>query len=230
MTDTGPPALQIPEWVPDPIADKARELHQRHRKSPIAVALIQRLVSDPRMKGVWDELRKQGRDLEKGHRMTGPRYKLAKKFEAIGVDEKAAVVGLFEQAVNVGRLTLSLPPEKAVSNYWTQQAAKLRADAERIAKHPTPDKSAAAFARRLIKAAEAYEGLRFKTHDQLPGVAGSIALYMKEVFGQPMYETTAAITGTIMEVKVTGRLVRRWETALSRAASDPAKGGKKPTS
>src|SRR4051794_13325574 len=49
------PELDIPEWVPEPVGAAARQLWASDRGDKEAV---QRLAIDPRMKRVWDELKK----------------------------------------------------------------------------------------------------------------------------------------------------------------------------
>ena len=56
-----------PEWLPDYIAGKARELREKHRGNPIALVVIDRLVTDPKMRAVWKEFSKQSRE---NHRRT----------------------------------------------------------------------------------------------------------------------------------------------------------------
>jgi hypothetical protein len=70
--------LQIPEWVPDYIAAKARELHAKHSGNPSALAIIEQLTTHPNMRTVWKEFRKQSRE---NHRRTGrPLHALTEGF------------------------------------------------------------------------------------------------------------------------------------------------------
>ena len=117
--------LVVPDWA-GRIAHKAHELHKKHCKSPIAVGVIERLATDPRMRVVWDQLGKQSRE---NHRPTGkPFYKLAKRFTDIGHDN--AIVGLFEFAVNIGRLTLALPSAHEPDHPFQPLADRLKAEAK----------------------------------------------------------------------------------------------------
>jgi len=123
--------LQIPEWVPDYIAGKARESREKHRGNPIALVVIDRLVTDPKMRAVWKEFSKQSRE---NHRRTGrPLHALTERFAT--PDRNAAVCEFFEFACNVGSLTLRLPPQRTGAAEFDKKAEALWADAERLEKH-----------------------------------------------------------------------------------------------
>jgi hypothetical protein len=55
--------LSIPDWLPQPLEDAARQMHALAVRSRSAekIATVQHLVSDPRMKSVWAELQKRRR-------------------------------------------------------------------------------------------------------------------------------------------------------------------------
>ena len=118
--------LLVPDWCPDHVAHKARALHELHRESPIAVGVIKRLTTDPRMRGIWVQLSKQSRE---GHKRTGkPLHKLAERFGGISHDD--AVAGLFEFAANIGRLTLALPSAHKPDHPFQALADRLKAEAK----------------------------------------------------------------------------------------------------
>jgi hypothetical protein len=202
-------ALLIPEWVPEQLADEARKQHKLLCDSPIAVALIRRLLTDPRMKVVWDELRKQERNRDDHYRPTGPRYKVAKTFKAIGIDEHKAAAGLFEFAVNFGRLTLNFAPSSDGTDTFSKKADALKTDAKQAEKI-RPRRVGQQYAERLRKAAEVYDNVRNKPHNQVESVALQIALWLAKVFESPMLNAAAIITSVIMEQQVTPSMVRNW--------------------
>lgn len=213
--------LSIPDWCPVNVSSLAQTLYIKYRASPAGAELIERLATSPKMKLVWNELRKRERN---NHQKTDvARHKASHLVR----DQDEAIKELFLHAFNVGLSALELPPQ---NSDWVQQAAqKLREDAARISKlHPR--KLALPISRCLFKAAKAYERLQYKIHDQIPGVATNIVTCTKAIFGKSMYETAATITGVIMESEVTGRMVRTWETALNRPRRttklDPANIGK----
>jgi hypothetical protein len=202
-------ALLIPEWVPEQVADKARERHKLLSDSPVAVALIRRLLTDPQMKVVWDELRKQGRNPDDHYRPTGPRYKVANTFKAIGIDERKAAAGLFEFAVNLGRLTLDFAPSSVGTDTFSKKADALRTDAKQAEKI-RPRRVGQQYAERLRKAAEVYDNVRYKPHNEIEAVALQIALRLAMVFESPMLNAAAIITSVIMKQQVTPSMVRNW--------------------
>jgi len=57
-----------PEWLPDYIAEKARELREKHSGNQIALDVIDRLVTHPNMRAVWKELSKQKRESHRRNR------------------------------------------------------------------------------------------------------------------------------------------------------------------
>jgi hypothetical protein len=212
MTSIDSRELEIPAWCPDHIAHKARELCKLHCKSPIAVAVIEHLATDPKMKRVWDEFRKRSRNLEDRHQPAGPRYRVAKSFE--GIDEQTATAGLFERAVDLGRLTLMLPSNNKTDELKTK-AASLRADAKQL-QNMQPRRRGLQLADRLLKAADIYDSIEYKPHDQAQAIACEIVFYLQSLFESPMHTAAAAITSLITERKITKYMIYNWVRALKR--------------
>jgi hypothetical protein len=207
--------VNCPSFVRDHIAAKARELRQAHADSPIAVAVIERLTTDPRMRRVWDELTKQRR---KEHRRTGePLHKVAQRFASAGIDERAAATGLLEQAFNHGRLTLMLPQADQPDRPFEVVAKTLRD----VARQQGRDQASQTLAKRLEAEADAIEGIIVAAYDPAEAIAGGIAFYLQSVFGSPMYKTTAIIASVITKREITERKVRTW--VGHKARSHPAK-------
>lgn len=194
--------LLIPDWCPKQIGDKARELHRLHSGSPIAVAVIERLTTDRRMRRVWDELTKERRE---NHRRTGkPLHKLAGKFDFIGHD--SAVAGLFEFAANIGRLTLALPTPDHPDRPFQALADRLKEEAKRLGN----DRISKKITKQLLMVAENCEATILAAYNPEKNIAVEVAYWLDTVFGSPKYKTTAIITGVITGRAITDRKVRTW--------------------
>ncbi len=211
MGDAAPLDFPIPGWVPEYIARKARELNKKHRKSPIAVAVIERLTTDPKMKRVWNELAKQSRSPEPPHRSTGSLYKVAKRFE--GIDQQAAITDLFEQAVRLGWLTLSLPQADDPARPFKELGKKLRAQAD-LLRNKCPFGIGDKLADHVLIAAVGCEDISVAACNPDENIAREIAAYLESVFGKPMFNTTATIASVITKKTVTPRKVRTWVSAF----------------
>lgn len=195
MTDT---EIVIPPWVPDHIQRKARELCAKHGQSQIAAAVIERLATDPRMRGVWNEFDRLDRNSGE------PFSKLAGEFASI--DREDAIAGLFEFAVNIGRLTLMLPPADKPLHQYEATAERLRDEAKRLGRDTMANEAVA----QLDAMAERLEAVTVAAHNPDKSIAVAIASWLKSVFGSHMYKITALITGVITGRDVTERKVRTW--------------------
>jgi hypothetical protein len=196
----------IPEWVPDYIAAKARELRQAHADSAIAVDLIERLMTDVRMGRVWAELGKRNR------RTKGPRHNVAARFASRGTDERSAAAGLLEFAFNLGRLTLMLPSTDNPARPYKARAQKYRDEAEQL----VHDRGAQGIRQLLLLLARYCDLITYSAHNPSEAVAVEIAHWLETVFGSPMYKTTATITSVIVGQGISERKVRTWFLAESR--------------
>ena len=193
--------LLVPDWCPDHIAHKARALHELHRESPIAVGVIKRLTTDPRMRGIWVQLGKQSRE---GHKRTGkPLHKLADRFGGISHDD--AVAGLFEFAVNIGRLTLELPSAHKPDHPFQALADRLKAEAKPLLGKDTASKK---IAKLLLTVAASCEAVTLTTHNPEQNIARQIACWLEAVFGSPKYKLSAIIAGVITGREISNRKVR----------------------
>jgi hypothetical protein len=196
-------SLSIPDSVPDHIAAKARELHEAHNDSAIAVNLIEQLVADARMQRVWLELAKRNR-------------KVAEQFASAGINDEAAATGLLEFVFNLGRLTLMLPPADKPAQPFAELAQRLREKAEGLGR----DQASQAIAMRLRAEADAYEQITAAAYNSAENIAVQIARWLKSVFGISMYKITAILTSVITGCKISERKVRTWVTA-DRRNSEP---------
>jgi hypothetical protein len=192
--------LKIPDWVPDHIAAKARDLHQAHADSAIAVDLIERLTTDTRMQRVWAELAKRNRKTK------GLRYNVAARFASHGIDERSAAAGLLEFAFNHGRLTLMLPSADNPARPYNARAQKYRDEAEQLAHDP----GGQGIRQLLLLLARYCDSITYSAHDPSEAIAREIASWLETVFGSPMYNTTATITSVITGQAITERKVRTW--------------------
>jgi hypothetical protein len=195
-----------PEWVPDYIAEKARELREKHSGNPIALDVIDRLVTDPKMRTVWKEFSKRSRE---NHQRTGrPLRELTERFATD--DRNVALADFLEFACNVGSLTLRLPPQRTGAAEFAKKAEALRADAERLEKALKPRRAGREGAKHLRRAAETYERIQCKPRDRAKHIACELAHWLESVFGSPMYQTTATVTSIITGQEILWRSVRTW--------------------
>ncbi len=206
--------LQIPDWVPDHVAAKARELHEAHRQSPIAVGVVERLMTDPRMRRVWHELAKRNRR-SKARR----HHEIAARFVERGIDEKAAIAGLLEFAFDRGRLTLMLPPGDNPRRPYRARAQRYRDEAEQLANDP----GGQGIRQLLLSLAQRCEAVTLSAHAPSEAIAVGVAHFFESVFGSPKYTTTATITAVITGQNITVRKVRSLLAALKNDRSHPAK-------
>lgn len=203
----------IPEWVPDYIAAKARELRQAHADSAIAVDLIERLTTDVRMRRVWAELDKRNR------RTKGPRHIVAARFASRGIDERSAAAGLLEFTFDLGRLTLMLPSADNPARPYKARAQKYRDESEQLADDPDGQ----GIRRRLLALAQYCDSITYSAHNPSEAIATEIASWLTTVFGTPMFKITALITGVITRQEISERKVRTWVAAPFARKSHPAK-------
>ena len=195
--------FQIPAWVPEQVAAKAKELHEACEDSPCALAKIERLATDRRMRRVWEEL-------AKSNRQTGnPHHKLTEKF---AVDRNIAVAGLFEFAFNLGNLTAILPQADNPDRPFQPLANRLRHEVSRLGR----DRATQTIARQLLVTATHCESLTVVAYSPDEAIAIGIAHWLEAVFGSPKLRTTATITSVITGHEVTDRQVRNWLRKLRR--------------
>ena len=154
----------------------------------------------------------------KEHQQTGePRYKVAERFALTGIDERAAAVGLLEQAFNLGRLTLALPQANQPTRPL-EAAAKMLRD---FARRQSRNRAGQARAKRYQAAADTCAGITLAAYNPAEAIAVEIAGFLQSVFGSPMYKTTAIVAGVITEREIPDREVRTWVERIPR--SHPAK-------
>ena len=222
-------AVGVPDWFPKDVHDLASSFLQEAKKSgPSERAIIQRLITDPRMKAVWTQL------LQKD-RTTGDFRLLANNLVTrFGRDRAneihpASTIVVFLRAVQLGHGCLQLAEQK--SSHYLEQAQRLRVDAKffrrmirerRLAKVSSRD--VGRMAKQLDDAAETYEkldqlarnGLFDKKQLLAKGFATNMAKTMRGLFGgDVMYGTVATLARVALgDDEITDAAVRKWCTAV----------------
>lgn len=226
---TRAPSLPIPPWLPPYLVSKARELHARELKLGHAsdAALIVRLVTDPRMQVVWQELTKRKRDIS--YQQTDDYHHAAIAPVGISGDKSkiqdAAILELFIATFAFARAPM-LPGS---SIPYDEMAKSLRRDADTAAKE-RPRKQAEPFAKKLISTAEAYERLAKMPIDNDQVVIKDIIECMKTRFGPSMHKITATLASVALDQKVSVDRVRdlsRRKRATRHGASQQERSGEK---
>jgi hypothetical protein len=217
--DVIPPRLDIPSWVPEPIARNARYHHG-------AEASQAALICDPRMKSVWRQLSRPARNG-------------AFLYPARQGQQDAAMLQLFNVAYRCweldGETTMTRGQVEQRRNCFLAKAEELKTDALMMRMQPRladelADEAAAhaGYAsneeryQKLLAAARAYEdyaseissaGALEREHDgRARWVALTIADAFRELFDKPMYGLTATIASVILGREIELRTVRWWCT------------------
>lgn len=192
---------EIPTWVPERIADAARDWIHPKFSDDESKATIVRLTVDPRMRKVWSHL--TNRD-----RQTG-RFKHAARFGIRGVAE-ASKRQDFAMSMLFGMILDFVDSRPRVL---------FRRDLEQI------QQERQAIARRLWREADTLSYLTTEPpigdvvveRDRGDGEAHALALAIAEawhwLFGAPHYTLTAIITSVALDREITARRVREWWSA-----------------
>jgi len=230
------PALPIPSWVPAPVArsictkyakyvhelaDLARDaLPDEGRDYLVYVMeLLLPVVSDPRMRGVWQELYRQHRDgtfLHPARPAGVPSAADARNRQ----DE--AVVELFDAAALACQQPLCATTTRHQAeqerNYYLAKAHDLECDTVTIG-----DIECCHWLWRAARAYRDHARETYKTaiwmaadrnHDgRARWVALVISNKLCELFGSPMYTLTATITSVVLSRDVKARTIRQWHPA-----------------
>jgi hypothetical protein len=228
--DVIPPRLDIPLWVPEPIARYASYRYGADVGQVSQVAL-RSLACDPQMKGVWRQLSRPARN--------GAFLYPARPSSAPTAKDRqdAAMLQLFNVAYRCreldGETTMTRGQAEQQRNRFLAKAEELKTDALMMRMQPRlsdelADEAAAhaGYAsneeryQKLHAAAQAYEdyaseisfaGALARAHDgRARWVALTIADAFRELFGQPMYGLTATITSVILGREIEPRTVRWW--------------------
>jgi hypothetical protein len=229
------PPLRIPFWVPESVAQVARQTYAEASKhvdgfSVEEIASVSKflipLVRDQRMRGVWHELsrRRNGIFLHPASIVQGP---LSDNRQA------AAMAELFEAAVTYrlkpGVTTTRRRAEQR-RNEFLAKAQALRIDTamggllDVIAFGGERDIWTDKRRRRLAAAADAYQEIAAATFaaDMKAALerdsgdasarwyARSVARQCDRLFGSPLYGLTAIITSVAWDRKIAPQSVRQW--------------------
>jgi hypothetical protein len=197
--------INIPEWVPRIIHNRAREMYQRARGNQALADIVERLVTDPRMRRVWTELLRK-----KGDGSFYSPVKLpagASKMSALDAQHRACLE-IFCAAVSVMQHPILMHPFPS----YRDLATRLRADAKALEKR-TPRKTFKPLARPLTAAAESYEELA-KTDisaEDLREATGALTLLFAERFGPGHFRTIATIISVAFNQDVSPDDVKNWQ-------------------
>jgi hypothetical protein len=228
--DVIPPRLDVPSWVPEPIARYASYTYGADVGRVSQVAL-ESLVCDPRMESVWRQLSRPARN---GAFLYPARPSSAPTARG---RQDAAMLQLFSVACRCqelhGETTMTRGQAEQQRNCFLAKAEELKTDALMMRMQPRlldelADEAAAhaGYAsneeryQKLLAAAQAYEdyagelnfaGALEREHDgRARWVALTIADAFRTLFGKPMYGLTATIASVILGREIDPRTVRWW--------------------
>ena len=231
-----PSRLEIPPWVPEPIAQGVRARYaaavdlvaqqEALRESGCFDYVLTRiaeyhlsLACDRRMKRVWRELSRQ-------RRPSGAFFYQAYVSSVANAQgrQDAAMLELFNTALACRRqcwaTTTTRSQAEQQRDQFLTKADELRTDAFILLVQPTYNKE---HCQKLADAARAYEdharelyatGLAMAFERQHDGRARWVALTLsnkfRELFGKPMYGLSSTLTSIVLGREVAPRTVRQW--------------------
>jgi len=222
--------LQVPSWVPSDVQWLVSHYWGEQSLSPQKVDVVQRLLTDPRMETVWQEL------LQK-RRPTGEHFYLLDNLKGVLGSARAnemfpaSTIMVFQRAVVVGVSVLRIHEQKSL--YYFEQAHGRRGDADflrRMVKERrlgnVSTKDIQRLAGQLDEAVEAYErlsqlaGLKFagsrlfdNSQFAAKGFAITMAKTMQGLYGTPMCGTIATLARVALgNDEITPAAVRKWCT------------------
>jgi hypothetical protein len=235
--------LKIPAWVPDNVHYLATNSwgNQSGPRRYVEVEVVQRLLTDHRMKTVWQELLRKNRETgDYQYLSDGMKRKIgnARANETFPASTAAA----FLRAVKVGVSVLQIHAQK--SDDYLKQAHCCRRDADflrrmikerRLGKDVSID-DVRGHAMQLDKAANAYQrlselaGLRFagsrlfdNSQFAAKGFAIEMAKTMQGLYGSLLYGTVATIAQVALgDDGITTAAVHKWCSTLNGHAAKNA--------
>jgi hypothetical protein len=226
--------VEIPEWVPPCIKRYAREYYADFRQPPEFNAILVRLTTDPRMRGVWGHLtRRQRLD---GRFFQPTRMKCGWTSDPDKVQAFALLqlfLGVLELAVRRPRVLLRREVEEVKKKYRAL-ASEAWATANMLAYLEEIGEADFGQAKVLSEAGGVYYRLSCK---DLPGdivverdrhnretraVATGIAGTCVMLFDEALYKVTAALTAVALDRPVDHREVRQWwkDRPIERSADN----------
>jgi hypothetical protein len=212
------PRLDIPSWVPKPVARMGRGIDRR-------------FLHDPRMRNVWGPLSKRRCDGTFMHPASAS-VLAANEEERQGRAMAELLHYVVVATISPGTITTRSKAEQKRKRLLAK-AEQLRADAETWLRNAP---AAAPFElwsddygpdpcwRRLVDASQAYEEMAAESYaadmrfvlDRARGdgdvrwFALAVAHKCRALFGSPMYGITAILTSVALERKISQRSVREW--------------------
>jgi hypothetical protein len=235
--------LKIPGWVPDDVHYLATNRWGNQSGPPqcVEVEVVHRLLTDHRMKAVWQELLRKNRE-------TGDYQYLSdgmkRKIGSARANETfpASMAAVFLRAVKVGDSILRIHRQKSVDYFDKAHGCRRDADflrrmikERRLGKDVSID-DVHSHARQLDGAAHAYErlselaGLRFagsrlfdNSQFAAKGFAIEMAKTMQGLYGRKLYGTVATIAQVALgDDGITAAAVHKWCTTLNGHAAENA--------
>jgi hypothetical protein len=201
-------SLTIPDWFPKELERRARELHARAlSRNPEQAAVVARVVTDARMKRVWQEIGKRRRSPLDArvhlHPATVPSTQ-----DGDDAQHKAMEALLAFAAMIVGTRPSSADHELQIDRL-RQDAADFRAS--------DGSRRTAKLAAALDQAREAYgkkNDLETSQHERR--VVDELAAFMQATFGSPMHGLTATVASVVLQHEVSRSKVREWSRPKPR--------------
>jgi hypothetical protein len=216
MTADDSASLTIPTWVPELVAQAARTLRAHYLKSNSIShnVILERLIADERMRRVWKELSRHRREQHQ------PTDAFLRSSELLKQD--AAMTSLFYFALNLAVNAPAVITRKELETVRSEtlhRVAALRAAADEIRLYG-PSQAAAAkvnddIARHLEEPLPRMEASRLVVErDTGDAQARCFSIlftgYCRQVFGSPLYGTTATVASVALGREITARAVREW--------------------
>jgi hypothetical protein len=220
------PSLRVPDWVPSCIRPQALKIFERDVRDGHScdAALVRRLLTDERMKPVWQELLKHRRD---GHAPTANFHHRALPPDGYMSVTASDTQGRALQELFFKSLTFAREPYlTGRGEHHAAMAASLRKDATFADEQQS--RKYQAIGRAFRKAATAYDRMDdLLSADHARRVAVQIADVMQDRFGTPGYGMTATITSVALDDSITLSQVRHWHNPARKRKRSMGKKGRK---
>jgi len=218
-------ALRVPSWVPNCLVEQAVKMHARavHEGHVADAALIARLLTDERIKPVWQELLKHKRVADQPtvfyHTVHPP-----DGFQPIDPNDTQAraLQYLFVESVMAARdLELSGRAEHCV-----HMAVHIGQDAEAVSRQQ--GRRYRAIGNLFREAADAYTELAgLLAQKEARRVSVHIANCFRQLFGKAMYGCTATIASVALDQTILPDSVIYWCRSARKAGPSMGKKAKK---
>jgi Arm DNA-binding domain len=198
--------INIPDWVPRIVHNRARDMYQRVRSNKPLADAIERLTINTRMRRVWTEILRKKVDGSFYSPVKLPA--VASKMSALEAQHRACLE-IFCAAVSVMQHPTLMQPLPS----YRELAARLRADAKALEKR-TPRKTFKRLAGPLTVVAKSYEELaKTDVPEDLREATIVITLLFADRFGPGHFRTIATIISVAFNRDVSADDVKNWQRA-----------------